>query len=234
MEVSNGNNKEQNDSVEEVTRIDSQYIFDEIGSVLSLKKGIFLSIKEVLLRPGENIRIFLLEDRTRLVKPIIFLIFCSLFYSILQQTLHFEDAYYDEVYKQAGSDAPEVAFSQWVRANYGYANIVTSIFIAFILKMFFRKHGYNYFELLILLLYITGIGMLMYGVLGTIESFSGIPLYFPGGIIVFFYTVWAMGQFFGKRKFINYVKAFFSYALGWVLIMLLAGILGILISLLST
>ncbi|MEM6298978.1 MAG: DUF3667 domain-containing protein, partial [Bacteroidota bacterium] len=55
-------------------RIDKAYILSEISSVLNLEKGIFYTIKELLIRPGKSIRTFIHEDRTRLVKPIVFII----------------------------------------------------------------------------------------------------------------------------------------------------------------
>ncbi len=72
-------------------RIDGKYIISEIGSVLNFDKGILFSIKELLIRPGQNVRNFIHKDRNRLVKPIFFIIICSLIYTIVQQFLHFED-----------------------------------------------------------------------------------------------------------------------------------------------
>ena len=74
-------------------RIDGKYIATEIGSVLNLDKGILYTIKELILRPGKAVKEFILEDRKRLVKPILFLIVCSVVYTIAQQFLEFEDGY---------------------------------------------------------------------------------------------------------------------------------------------
>ena len=40
-------------------RIDRNYVFSEIKSVLNLDKGILYTIKELLIRPGQNIRNFI-------------------------------------------------------------------------------------------------------------------------------------------------------------------------------
>ncbi|NND07971.1 MAG: DUF3667 domain-containing protein [Saprospiraceae bacterium] len=74
-------------------RIDGSYILSEMVSVLNFDKGIFYTIKELLVRPGENVKKFICNDSNRLVKPIIFVIVCSLIYTIAQQLLKFEDGY---------------------------------------------------------------------------------------------------------------------------------------------
>ena len=125
------------------SRIDIKYILREIGSVLSFKKGILFTIKELLIRPGQSVRSFILEDRNRLVKPIIFIIFCSFIYTILQQLLHFEDAYLENAYNEIGSELASLVILEWIRNNYGYANILTGFFIALWLKILFRKYDYN-------------------------------------------------------------------------------------------
>ncbi len=50
--------------------------------MINFDKGIFYTIKELLIRPGENIPKFIHNDRNRLVKPLIFVIVCSLIYTI--------------------------------------------------------------------------------------------------------------------------------------------------------
>ena len=42
-------------------RIDGHYIYHEIEHILHFDKGIFYTIRELLIRPGENIRSFVSE-----------------------------------------------------------------------------------------------------------------------------------------------------------------------------
>lgn len=72
-------------------RIDRHYVLHEISSVLNFEKGILFSIKELIVRPGQNIKTYIAEDRNHLVKPIIFIIVTSLMYSIVMQFLEVED-----------------------------------------------------------------------------------------------------------------------------------------------
>ncbi|MDN5481533.1 MAG: DUF3667 domain-containing protein, partial [Chryseobacterium sp.] len=59
-------------------RIDGHYILHEIEHVLHFDRGILYTIRELLIRPGENIRNFISENRSRLVKPVLFIIVTSL------------------------------------------------------------------------------------------------------------------------------------------------------------
>lgn len=206
-----------------VNRIDAKYIYSEIGSVLNFEKGILYTVRELIIRPGINIRKFLSEDRNQLVKPVIFLIITSLIYTIMQQWLRFEDGY---VNASISEDSAVSTIFIWVQQNYGYANIIMALFISFWVKVFFKKYKYNFFEILILLCYVMGIGMLLYTIFGITESFTGLKVLQIGSILGFIYVSWAIGRFFDKRKKLNFLKGFLSYILGMLSFTLVAFALG--------
>jgi hypothetical protein len=194
-------------------RIDSHYILHEIEHVLHFEKGIFYTIKELLVRPGQNVRAFISENRNRLVKPIIFVIVSSLIYTIISHFFHLEEGYV--AYNDAKSSATGVIFN-WIQNHYGYANIIMGVFIAFWIKLFFRKYGYNFFEILILLCFVMGVGMLLFSVFAVLEGVTQLHLMQVAGIVGFIYCAWAIGQFFDKTKMANYLKAFAAYVLGMI------------------
>lgn len=206
-------------------RISGRYIFKEITSVLNFDKGILLTIKELLIRPGQNIKSFIHEDRNRLVKPLIFIIICSLIYTVAQQLLHFEHDYVNNGGLEESSAV--IIINEWIQKHYGYANILMAIFIAMWIKLFFRKYNYNFFEILILLCFVMGIGMLVYMIFGIVESVTEISVLHFGGIIGLAYASWAIGQFFDKTKKVNYLKGFLSYLLGMITFIFVATILGV-------
>tara|TARA_R110002073_G_scaffold279026_1_gene442833 strand:+ start:72825 stop:73547 length:723 start_codon:yes stop_codon:yes gene_type:complete len=197
----------------EFKRIDKKYIISEIGSVLNFEKGILYTVKELLIRPGITIRRFILEDRTKLVKPVIFIIICSLFYTLLREIFHFEDDY---VYVDNSNQSTSTAISNWIQNNYGYGNLIMGIFIAFWIKALFKKYGYNYYESLILLCFVMGIGMLILAVFGAIEGITKLKILQFGGIAFVVYSMWAIGQFFDQKKYLNYIKALIAYLLGLI------------------
>ncbi len=208
-------------------RINNQYILHEISTVLNLDKGFFYTIREVMLRPGHNVRKFIQEDRNRLVKPIVFLLLCSLIYSLSQQIFHFEDGYIDVELNQTAV----TRIFQWTQDNYGYANIIMSLFIGAWLKLLFRKSTYNIYEILILIFFVMGVSMLIFSIFGIAESLLQFPLIQYGAIIAFVYCTWAIGKFFAPTRFITYIKSFFAYFLGYISFTFLAILVGILLEL---
>lgn len=71
-----------------------------------------------------------------------------------------------------------------------------------------------------------GMGMLIYSVFTIIQGWTHFNLMQIAGIAGFAYTTWAIGQFYEKGKFINYVKAFFAYILGMLTFALTIQIIG--------
>ena len=197
----------------QLKRIDGHYIVHDIEHVLHFEKGILFTIRELLIRPGESIRQFISENRSRLVKPIIFIIVTSLIYTLISHYFHIEDEYM----KHEGFEKSTVGkILGWMQANYGYMNIIMGIFIAMWLKLFFKKYGYNFFELLIMLCFILGITMLIFAFSSIIEGLFHFKLFFIAGMIGMVYSIWAIGNFFENRKIKNYVKALICYILGIV------------------
>ena len=192
-------------------RIDKSYIISEISSVLNLDKGILYTIKQLLLSPGNAVKKFISEDRNRLVKPILFILITSLIYSVLVQILHFEDAYVH--YNEKQKSTTFVIF-KWVQSNYGYSNLIMGIFIAAWIKLLFKKYTYNFYEILILLCFVMGIGMLFLAFFGAVQSITQLKVLDYGGMLFFLYIVWAIGQFFNPKKWTSYAKATLAYMLG--------------------
>lgn len=204
-------------------RIDRHYIQHEIEHVLHFEKGIFYTVKELLIRPGQNVREFISDNRVRLVKPIIFIIISSLIYTIINHFFHLEDGYvkYDET-----TTSTTGAIFEWVQNHYGYSNIIMGIFIAIWLKLFFQKYDYNFFEILILLCFVMGIGMLIFSVFAVMEGLSKFPLMQIAGLVGIVYCAWAIGQFFDKNKIVSYLKALAAYFLGMITFTFSALLLG--------
>lgn len=213
-------------------RIDAHYIIHEIEHILHFERGILYTIKELIVNPGKNVRSYLIENRSRLVKPVLFIIITSLIYAIAFKFFHFEDAYINFNGKEDADRMPvSISVFKWLQANYGYANILFSMFIAFWLKLFFRKSTYNFFEILILLCFVLGIGMLIYATFGMVEGLFHVKTMKFAGIIGLIYTIWAIANFYDSKKLVNYLKAFASYTLGMLTAMLTVLVITVIIDL---
>ena len=193
-------------------RIDKYYIKNEIGQFLLFEKGFFYTIKELFIRPGKSINDFISKDRNRLVKPIAFLFITSLIYTFINIYFKFEDEYAKELLSEEIA-TESIRISKWLQDYNGYLNLIMGVFIAFWTKIFFKKYGYNFFEILILLCFLMGIEMLFSSFFGILEGITKIHLIYASMIIGTAYAVWATVHFFENRP-VNYFKAFAANILG--------------------
>ncbi|MEH6682718.1 MAG: DUF3667 domain-containing protein [Sediminicola sp.] len=214
----------------DMTRIDGRYLIQEIYSVSSFDKGLLFTIRELVTNPGKSVLYFLREDRNRFVKPIVFLVVTSLIYKVFNNIFLFEDGY---VKFSDNEGSATLSIFKWIQGNYGYANIIMAIFIAAWTKLFFRKREFNIFEILVLLCFVMGMGMLIYAVFGIIQSAMDFNVMQIAGLVGIIYLTWAIGEFYGKGKFINYAKAFFAYILGMLTFSITAVIIGAIIDLIG-
>ena len=210
-------------------RIDGHYIIHEIEHVLHFERGILYTIRELLRNPGESIRHFITANRGRLVKPIIFIIVTSLIYTIITRFFHI-DEFFIKYKGPKGAEKP--AFSivlDWLKVNYGYLNILSGVLIAIWLKVFFKKYGYNFFELLVMLCYVLGISIVISTFFAIIEGVTHFKLSGIATIIGWIYVVIAIGSFYGSKKITNYIYALICYFLGLISFSILIFTLGLVI-----
>lgn len=210
-------------------RVDGSYIRQELGDILNLDKGFFYTAKEVFIRPGKTVRGFLEESRTKLVKPIPFLIITSLIYTLINQYFNIEEQY---IHAEITNASTVDSIIRWIQNNYGFTNILMGVFIAFLLKLFFKKYIYNYYETLILLCFIMGNSMLIIAFFSLLQGITSIDLLQFGGVLFIVYILYAITDFYDRRKIINYIKALSAYLLGSIIFFSLAISIGLIIDLL--
>lgn len=211
-------------------RIDGHYIRHEIEHVIHFEKGILYTVKELLIRPGKSIQHFISVDRNRLVKPIIFIVITSLIYTIINNFFHIEQGY-----MKIDEATPSTfgAMMKWIQDHYGYGNILMGVFIAWWLKLFFKKYNFNFYEIIIMLCFTIGMGMLIFALFALIQGIFDIEVMQAAGIVGFVYMTWAIGQFFDKSKIMSYVKSFFAYVLGSISFLIAILIIGTVIDLMK-
>ena len=192
-------------------RIDGHYIRHEIEHVIHFEKGILYTVKELLIRPGKSVRHFISVDRNRLVKPIIFIVITSLIYTIINNFFHIEQGY-----MKIDEATPSTlgAMMTWIQSHYGYANILMGVFIALWLKLFFKKYNFNFYEIIIMLCFVIGMGMLIFAFFALVQGLFDVKVMQFAGIFGFVYMIWAIAQFFEKSEIMSYLKSFFAYVLG--------------------
>ena len=215
----------------QIARVDWHYVVHEIQHVLHFEKGILHTVKELLHNPGPSIHTFITVDRSRLVKPVLFIIVTSLIYSMIDHFFHIEQGYID--YHDA-KDSATAQILSWVQNHYGYANIIMCVFIAFWLKLIYSAHDYNFFEILILLCFVMGMGMLILSVFAIFEGLTGLPAMKISGVLSVAYCTWAIGHFFDRKRAVGYLKALASYLLGMVTFTFSVMLVGFLVDLMRS
>jgi hypothetical protein len=207
-------------------RIDAHYFQHELEHLLHFERGFLYTVKELVLRPGKTIREYLHDNRSRLVKPVVFIIITSLIFTILAGILHVETTFMQ--FSEAKPTNTGMVFD-WIQGHYGYTNIILGVFVAFWIKIFFRKYGYNFFEIIIQWCFVMGIGMLICTLQVVLQATTKMNVGQIAGKVLLIYSVWAIGQTFDKSKKINYLKAFFAFMLGCITFVLSVLLLGYLL-----
>jgi len=194
-------------------RIDHRYVIQELGDFFFANKGMIYTIKNVFIRPGKSVKQFITEDRYRFVKPITFLFLTTLVYALVAHLFNISLEDVSPIKVDTGEDAPVSYFANWIMGNPRYTVTMIVLFVALWVKIFFRKAGYNYFEIFILMCFISGITTLIDTVGVMIQGLTHLKSSYISIIGIIFH-IWAIGQFFDQKKVSGYIKAFLSYTLG--------------------
>jgi len=204
-------------------RIDKNYLIREIKEFFSTNKGLIYTVKKVAVNPGESVRRFIAEDRHRFVKPITFLFIASLIYAIVSSLFNVSATDFFEQPDDALETSIGTFISNWTIENPGYSNLIIGFLMAFWMRLFFKKSGYNLFEIFILLCFVMGIMTLLSTVGIVVRGLTNFNILYLI-IVEMIYLTWAVGQFFDKKKASSYVKAFLAYACGLFVMMILIAV----------
>jgi hypothetical protein len=210
----------------ELKKINREYVLREIKATLFSDRGFVYTTKRLLFSPGECVKHYITENRSRHVRPITYLIITCLIYTLASQFLKIDYLAQFEM-----PDTPVMnQMGRWVMENLGYSSIIVELYMAFWIKLFFRKSGYNIYEIFILLCYVSGIQFLFHTIALIPEVLIHSGFITISAIISTIYSFWAIGQFFDRKKAKSYLKVIFSFIVGYLIISV-AGTMGAFIEL---
>ena len=211
--------EEENYTEKKIKRIDAKYISHEIQHIFHIEKGYLYTILMLLIRPGRTVREYLNVDREKYVKPIVYLVFSGVLLTLFFHFFHIEYTFMRignlSDLKILGRKLDAKNIYDWTDGHIGYSALIIGIFISLWIKVLFYKREYNFFEIIVLLAYCFGtlfILMLLFTAINL--PFKTKFIVQTGTLISQFYIFWAIGQFFGEKKILNYVKAIVCYFLG--------------------
>lgn len=209
-ETSKSKERQKADPSNSLKRIDATYIWEEITSVLNFDKGLFYTIRELIIRPGATVKEFLLYDRKRVIKPIFFVVFSSVFFIISQEVFSFQIG---STPTNIESDGIKMIF-EWTAEHFEIINIIVGFFIGLWTRLFFYKSKFNIYEILILIFFIMGMENFIYAFLGILESSTGFGSNSIAFLLALMYSSWAMGNFFNKNRALSYIKSLLAFTFG--------------------
>lgn len=215
-------------------RIDATYVRHEIpNSIFQLDRGFLFTVKELFLRPGHSIRAFLHGKRKPHYKPFAYLIITFTLYALsaylMERSTYIDDLLFGFKGRMIASgetaDSPAL---DWISKNQVYVTLLIIPFFSLASYLAFIRSSYNYFEHLVLNLYITGQQMIIYLVLGFIffkdNALTGVPV-----LLGFLYNFWVYYQLFEEKSLRAKVGlvalTYFIFVLGFVIITMVAAYL---------
>ncbi len=215
-----------------VEQIDVHFFRNVLAGVFFWGWEAFYTVKAVLITPGKSIREYISEDRSKLMNPITFLFLTVLFYSILSSFFAFEPKNVSINYPGAENYESFVpSIMAWLQSHLAIFSLIIGAFESILLYWFFKKQHYNFFEILSLVCYVTGVWTLLSFFITLTEQYN-----FPKWTTIVSYSlflvymVWATAQFLGTKIW-TYLKVIFAYLLGLTFCILIILIIGILIDL---
>lgn len=222
-----------------IKEVNLKYILQEIpNSVFQVDRGLLYTIKELFTRPGHTIREYLGGKRIAHFKPIAFVLLLATLYVLLsliidQNTLlgdivnGFSQASKDRIERGDGifsKAMPRInSFLTWMSDNYAYTTLILLPFGALTTFIAFLGEGYNYFEHLIINLYIEGQKLVIYLLFvlvlyiisnETLEDYLEAALFF----IPILFAAWTFVQLSTRgKKVITILRLLLSYVLYFIL-----------------
>jgi hypothetical protein len=183
----------------------------------------------MFLSPGASARQYIKEDRSQYVKPVTYLIITSLIYTLVS---HFVETDFLAQFKTI--ELPTMThIKEWIVENRGYSSMIIDLWMAFWIRIFFRKSNYNFFEIFIFMCYLSGIKVLFISVALILQALTHSNIIIITIFISLIYSFWAIGHFFEKKKAGSYLKAVLSYVCGTLSIGVILSIVVIIVEIIK-
>ncbi|MCX7549184.1 DUF3667 domain-containing protein [Xanthomarina sp. F1114] len=184
-----------------VRKVDYKYLINEIpNSIFQINRGFLFTLKELFTRPGHSIREFLEGKRKNHFKPLAFIIFTSTLYVLAHYFIGNQTFIDDAIsgYKTGGK-VENSDLINWISKNQTYVILILVPFFSLASYLAFLKSKYNYFEHLVLNIYITGQQMFIYFIFSFIFDRNSYLILLPL-LLGMAFNFWTYIQFFNKKS----------------------------------
>lgn len=215
-----------------VQRINFSYLVNEIpNSIFQINRGFLFTLKELVIRPGASIREFLSGKRKRHYKPVAFLLITSTLYVLITYLTDRNTIMEDLVFgfrngAKGEAQASEQAVLDWISKYQAYVTLLILPLYSLASYSAFSKSKYNYFEHLVINIYIMAFQIVIYLILGFIFFKENILLITPI-VIGMAYNMWTYNQLFDDKKLrTNLARVVLTYVIFIILVVVIIFIAG--------
>jgi hypothetical protein len=211
-----------------VRKINTKFFFEEIqGSIFQVNRGFLFTVKELFTRPGQSIREFIEGKRKNHIKPLAFLVLTSSLYLLINYLFEHQTIIATAIkgYNMADGSS-DGALSTFIKNNQTYFILLLLPSFSLASYLAFIKAKYNFYEHIILNLYITGQQMLIYTIFSFIDAGKDEPIVALPLILGVAFNSWSYLQFFNKEnRFKKIILTIFTYIIFILLTILGMGML---------
>lgn len=215
-----------------VGKLTASGFFRELfDNTFQLNRGLFFTMRELLLRPGSSMREYLAGKRKSHIKPVAFVLALSTLYFLASRITGVNTLLDDAAvgFTNASADFPIPLAIDWFIENYAYTTLLLLPFFSLLTRLTFFRSKTTYIEHLALNTYITGeqtaIYLLFTVVRGFIESNF---LELAGMALAISFNFYVFLSFFHGNRLLNFLAVALAYILYLLLFVgLILGILAI-------
>ncbi len=196
-----------------------EILTDALFSVVKVNRGFLFTARELSLRPGKAIRLYLAGQRVAYYAPHKYLFFIGAVTSFLTSRYHSFSGEYTSIGALNGdAHAFFNAFFAYADAYATLINIITIPVFALFSFLLFRRSGYNYAEHLVLNTYITSQQLLLF--IGGLVFTQVLSVRIDGLLVLYValtlaYNLWVYVQFCGARTAASALRAVAAMGLAY-------------------
>lgn len=229
-----------------VTAINFRTLKDEFqNNIFQINRGFLFTIKQLIVRPGHAIRDFISGKRKPFYKPLSFLLVTTTIYIFVSYLLDVDSflANFLNDFKEGFDNAKtendkfklnDTGIIEWLKTNQTYLVFVFVPVFSLASYIAFFKNKYNYYEHLVLQLYITGQQFIIITVFTCAFFFNEEILAITNLTACVLFSLLTYWQFFKEKSFVNILfKYILIHILSYILYFIISVItifIGIIIS----
>ena len=199
----------------------SNFLKEIPSSVFQIDKGLFYTLKELLIRPGYSINDFLNGKRKNHFKPVAYALIFSTIYFLISRLVGESTwmgefiAGFSSVSSHSGSSTKVPLFFTWLSKNFAYSTLLLLPVFSFASYISFSGLGKNYLEHIVLNSYVTGQQAIFYVIFVLLMPLSDNEFLEIAPIFIsIFYAFWVYWQFFTEgNRIINILRSILTYAI---------------------